>query len=110
MKEWNELCQDSNLCRDRIGREEFATKKCQLLLQTTNVEGSGIMYDNNNITAACSIACKYIDEPRWRWNVINSKEAIFPDGTLCHMEHGEKFYCQNGLCKPVKSIELESEK
>lgn len=99
VKHWTELCSDRDICLRRTSRKEFATAKCKALLRKSNVEGAARLYDSDNVASGCQIACKGVDEPRWKWRVVDHEEAKFPDGTLCHIEpEGVKFYCQNGNC------------
>lgn len=103
------LCDDRRICSTRQTVMEFGSQKCKEFSQKIpQVDASGFglqaSYDNLKLWMACAIFCKRKNStayftPRVELNELGVS-GYFPDGTFCHREGKENFYCIQHHCLP----------
>ncbi|XP_012221050.2 A disintegrin and metalloproteinase with thrombospondin motifs adt-2-like isoform X1 [Linepithema humile] len=112
------LCNDSMLCNEsRMTISEYTAVKCNQfisIVKRTNstkwiVElesGPGVQVLHNVAEPwkACSIHCRKKNSsifftPRYKMLGFNM-DPYFPDGTWCHNEDGQDYYCRQHYCLP----------
>ncbi|XP_034939046.1 A disintegrin and metalloproteinase with thrombospondin motifs adt-2-like [Chelonus insularis] len=103
------LCQDDKLCKKRITAEEYATMKCQEFsekIPELDKSGLGLQapHEMERPWMGCAIFCKRVDiasyyTPRIELNDLGI-DPYFPDGTWCHRENGEDYFCLQHHCLP----------
>lgn len=106
------LCDDKNVCSKRKSVMDYGTQKCKEFsrkVDTVDVTSFGLQasYDNLRLWMPCAIFCQRKNTnsyftPRVELNDLGIN-PYFPDGTLCHQEGKEKFYCIQHHCLPEVS-------
>uniref|UniRef100_A0A1B0EVJ6 Putativedisintegrin and metalloproteinase with thrombospondin motifs 16 n=1 Tax=Lutzomyia longipalpis TaxID=7200 RepID=A0A1B0EVJ6_LUTLO len=104
-----DLCSDDHLCRRRRTIEDFATAKCKEFsrkLPELDKKAPGMQapHEPGRLWMGCAIFCKRTDTgayytPRLELNDL-AIDPYFPDGTWCHREGGEDFFCRQHHCLP----------
>nr|XP_012217909.1 PREDICTED: A disintegrin and metalloproteinase with thrombospondin motifs 7-like [Linepithema humile] len=106
------LCDDSLLCSEkRIAIAEFTTIKCtefsDIMSELKSEPGWQGSYYNDRSWMACTIFCQRKNLPIYfpyyapRIEMIaNGVNPYFPDGTLCHTERNQNYYCRKHHCLP----------
>ena len=98
------LCEPSNeKCQEMVDITDMTSAMCQAwayILPFLNEDGVGRQLHQDNAKGSwlpCSVFCQtktgtwYSPRQELRRYYLS---ATLPDGTLCHEEKGEKFYCQ----------------
>lgn len=103
------LCNDDKLCKKRITIEEFAGIKCREFSEHLSVldkTGNGLQapHENERPWMGCAIFCRRRDiasyyTPRIELNDLGL-DPYYPDGTWCHNEDNQDYYCQQRHCLP----------
>ncbi|KAK0085812.1 hypothetical protein PV325_004374 [Microctonus aethiopoides] len=103
------LCEDEKLCKKRITVEEFGTMKCREFsehLPELDKNGMGLQapHEIERPWMACAIFCRRTDiasyyTPRIELNDLGL-DPYYPDGTWCHNEHNEDYFCLQHHCLP----------
>ncbi|XP_015597845.1 A disintegrin and metalloproteinase with thrombospondin motifs adt-1 [Cephus cinctus] len=104
------LCSDEKLCKaKRKSASEFATAKCSKFsekLPELDSKGSGLQapHETERPWMACAIFCRRKDggsyyTPRIELNDLGL-DPYFPDGTWCHTEEGQDYFCRQHHCLP----------
>lgn len=103
------LCRDEKLCKKRTGVEDFAAERCRTFsekLTELDPEGGGLQapHETARPWMGCAIFCKRIDiasyyTPRIELNDLGL-DPYFPDGTWCHNEDGQDYFCLRHHCLP----------
>lgn len=103
------LCDDDELCPQRKHVIDYAAKKCQeFSIKLPQLDGDGLglqaPHESNRLWMACAIFCRRKDTgsyytPRVDLNDIGLN-PYFPDGTWCHKEGSENYYCLHHHCLP----------
>ena len=105
-----QLCSDDKLCKQkRKSVTEFATEKCNLFsekLPELDGTGSGLQapHELERPWMACAIFCRRKDiasyyTPRIELNDLGL-DPYFPDGTWCHREESQDYFCREHHCLP----------
>lgn len=105
-----QLCKDEKLCkRKRKSVTDFATIKCGLFskkLPELDGKGSGLQapHEFGRPWMGCAIFCRRKDiasyyTPRIELNDLGL-DPYFPDGTWCHYEEGQHYFCRQHHCLP----------
>ncbi|KAI4500889.1 hypothetical protein M0802_004100 [Mischocyttarus mexicanus] len=105
-----QLCKDDTLCKKkRRTITEFATIKCtefSEVLPELDAKGRGLqaIHESERPWMACSIFCRRKDimsyyTPRIELNDLGL-DPYFPDGTWCHQEGGQNYFCRQHHCLP----------
>ena len=111
-----DLCDDSNICNIRTTIEEFSNTKCtkfSLILKKNHQNFDNIMklgwkasYNPKKPSEACTIFCLRVAFTSSRYispysELVNfGVNPYFPDGTWCHNENGQNYYCRQHYCLP----------
>ncbi|XP_076637483.1 ADAMTS metallopeptidase stall [Colletes latitarsis] len=104
------LCKDDRLCKKkRRSIDEFATLRCTEFserLPELDGNGGGLQapHEPERLWMACAIFCRRKDiasyyTPRVELNDLGL-DPYFPDGTWCHTEEGQNYFCQQHHCLP----------
>nr|XP_034177349.1 A disintegrin and metalloproteinase with thrombospondin motifs adt-2 [Osmia lignaria] len=104
------LCKDDRLCKkNRKSIVEFATLKCAEFserLPELDGKGGGLQapHEPERPWMACAIFCRRKDiasyyTPRVELNDLGL-DPYFPDGTWCHAEEGQNYFCRQHHCLP----------
>lgn len=103
------LCRDDVSCYIRRSAVDFASAKCTSFaehLPHLGSKGSGLQapHEHNRPWMACAIFCRTQESgsyytPRIELNDLGL-DPYFPDGTWCHRENGEDYYCRKHHCVP----------
>ncbi|XP_018405616.1 PREDICTED: A disintegrin and metalloproteinase with thrombospondin motifs 2 [Cyphomyrmex costatus] len=104
------LCKDERLCKKkRRTVDEFATLKCSLFGERLpkldgTAKGLQAAHEADKPWMACAIFCRRKDiaayyAPRVELNDIGL-DPYFPDGTWCHAEEGQDYFCRQHHCLP----------
>lgn len=103
------LCNDSSLCSTKKSIMDYGTQKCkEFSRKVHSIDSSGFglqaSYDNLRLWMPCVIFCKRKNTssyytPRLELNDLGI-DPYYPDGTLCHREQNENFYCIQHHCLP----------
>ncbi|XP_015439725.1 PREDICTED: A disintegrin and metalloproteinase with thrombospondin motifs 2 [Dufourea novaeangliae] len=104
------LCRDDKLCKKkRRSIVEFATLRCaEFSERLTELDGKGgglqAPHEPDRPWMACAIFCRRKDiasyyTPRVELNDLGL-DPYFPDGTWCHAEHGQNYFCRQHHCLP----------
>ncbi|XP_011860405.1 PREDICTED: A disintegrin and metalloproteinase with thrombospondin motifs 2 [Vollenhovia emeryi] len=104
------LCKDEKLCkRKRRTVEELATLKCALFAERLaaldgTAKGLQAAHEADRPWMACAIFCRRKDiaayyAPRLELNDLGL-DPYFPDGTWCHAEEGQRYFCRQHHCLP----------
>lgn len=104
------LCKDDKLCKKKrksIG--EFASFRCSEFserLPELDSKGGGVQapHEPERPWMACAIFCRRKDiasyyTPRVELNDLGL-DPYFPDGTWCHAEEGQNYFCRQHHCLP----------
>ncbi|XP_066594955.1 A disintegrin and metalloproteinase with thrombospondin motifs adt-2 [Prorops nasuta] len=111
-----QLCKDEILCNKRKMKkkrrqtaEEFATERCRVFsekLDELDEEGNGLQapHESERPWMACAIFCRRKDiasyyTPRLELNDLGL-DPYFPDGTWCHNEDDQDYFCRQHHCLP----------
>lgn len=109
------LCDSSTLCnwRLRITIQEYINQNCEIFASfVTNIQtyGKQMVYNSDKPWEACTIFCRTKPDednvtiyyaPFLELTYINKRYSPYlPDGTWCHTENGQNYYCRNHLCLP----------
>ncbi|XP_065209386.1 A disintegrin and metalloproteinase with thrombospondin motifs adt-1-like isoform X2 [Planococcus citri] len=110
-----QLCKDEKICKKtkRLNVVDYATFKCQefsKLLPILEPNGTGIQapYEEDRLWTACAIFCKRKSSdtfysPRLDLNDMKV-DPYFPDGTWCHTNGKQAYYCLQHLCLPDNDL------
>ncbi|KRT81540.1 Peptidase, partial [Oryctes borbonicus] len=104
------LCKDSKICKfnKRKTAIEYASEKCRdfaKMLPELDSKGAGLQspHEYNRLWMGCAIFCRSQEgsyyTPRIELNDLGV-DPYFPDGTWCHHENGQDYYCNNHHCLP----------
>nr|XP_003707422.2 PREDICTED: A disintegrin and metalloproteinase with thrombospondin motifs 2 [Megachile rotundata] len=104
------LCDDNRLCKKkRKSANEFASLKCTEFserLPDLDGKGGGLQapHEPERPWMACAIFCRRKDiasyyTPRVELNDLGL-DPYFPDGTWCHTEQGQNYFCRQHHCLP----------
>ena len=103
------LCNDNKICKSRVDVFEYATQKCQefstkLPDLDDNAQGLQAPHEDTRMWMGCSIFCRRKGSgsfytPRVELNDLGVN-PYFPDGTWCHKEENENYYCVQHHCLP----------
>lgn len=103
------LCDDKKVCQSRRSVSDYGTQKCKEFSRkvgTIDAEGVGLQasHESLRVWMSCAIFCKRKNTnsyftPRVELNELGVN-PYYPDGTLCHQEGNEKFYCIHHHCLP----------
>ncbi|XP_012522620.3 A disintegrin and metalloproteinase with thrombospondin motifs 3-like, partial [Monomorium pharaonis] len=104
------LCKDEKLCKKkRRTIDEFATLKCGLFGKRLSkldgtAKGLQVPHEANRPWIACTIFCRRKDiaayyTPRIELNDLGLN-PYFPDGTWCHTEEDQEYFCRQHHCLP----------
>lgn len=104
------LCRDDKLCKKkRRTVNEFATLRCVEFserLPELDGQGGGLQapHETERPWMACTIFCRRKDiasyyTPRVELNDLGL-DPYFPDGTWCHAEEGQNYFCRQHHCLP----------
>lgn len=103
------LCDDSYMCSKRKSVTDYGTEKCEEFSQKLDIVDSSSLglqasYDNLRLWMPCAIFCKRKNTnsyftPRAELHELGLN-PYFPDGTLCHREGKENFFCIQNHCLP----------
>lgn len=104
------LCKDDKLCKKkRKSAGAFATTRCSKFserLPELDSKGSGLQapHEPERPWMACAIFCRRKDggsyyTPRIELNDLGL-DPYFPDGTWCHVEEGQDYFCRQHHCLP----------
>jgi len=107
-EKWVELCDDSHLCgtrscaSQRTSRTQAATSICEkqsryLPGRAGNTIGKPARYSPDRPWQACTVYCRKGKSGKW----TPSRGAQFPDGTWCHNDGAQDFFCRNHVCLPT---------
>ncbi|KAK2583028.1 hypothetical protein KPH14_009070 [Odynerus spinipes] len=107
-----QLCKDEKLCKKkqkRITNTDFATARCtefSEVLPELDEKGRGLqaIHEPDRPWIACAIFCRRKDimsyyTPRVELNDLGL-DPYFPDGTWCHEEGGQNYFCRQHHCLP----------
>ncbi|XP_011647364.1 A disintegrin and metalloproteinase with thrombospondin motifs adt-2 [Pogonomyrmex barbatus] len=104
------LCKDEKLCKKkRRTIQDFATLKCRLFGERLpkldgTARGLQATHEIDKPWMACTIFCRRKDiaayyAPRVELNDLGL-DPYFPDGTWCHAEEGQDYFCRQHHCLP----------
>ncbi|XP_054010643.1 A disintegrin and metalloproteinase with thrombospondin motifs adt-2 [Hylaeus anthracinus] len=104
------LCRDDRLCKKkRRSINEFATLRCKEFserLPELDGKGGGLqaLHEPERPWMSCAIFCRRKDiasyyTPRVELNDLGL-DPYFPDGTWCHAEEGQNYFCRQHHCLP----------
>ncbi|XP_012228906.2 A disintegrin and metalloproteinase with thrombospondin motifs adt-2-like isoform X1 [Linepithema humile] len=102
------LCDDSLLCfGKRKTIDLFTTIKCtkfKLANLAITESGKQYSYDAEKPWIACTVYCTHKESSDYytpRQEMLNFRvDPYFPDGTWCHEENGQNYYCRQHYCLP----------
>ncbi|XP_067208711.1 A disintegrin and metalloproteinase with thrombospondin motifs 7-like [Linepithema humile] len=103
------LCNDSLLCRQkRKTIVEFTTTKCtefnRVIYELERKPGWQAPHEVDKPWVACTIHCVREDYPTYYAPHLEMLDhginPYFPDGTWCHKENDEDYYCRQHHCLP----------
>jgi len=112
-----DLCDVSSLCTEkRKTIKSFTAIKCKEINQMVKrikldlpkaEPGWQVPHDVNNPWVACSIYCRGRNVFGQAFYYAPRREALsfgidpsFPDGTWCHKQNGQNYYCRQHNCLP----------
>ena len=115
-----DLCDDSRICKNRRTIEEFTNTKCtefskilknineMYLHELKKKPGLQVPYNNKKPWTACTIFCEQKHIPNISSRFYSPYEELlnihgdpyFPDGTWCHYQDGQNYYCRHHYCLP----------
>ncbi|XP_067208706.1 A disintegrin and metalloproteinase with thrombospondin motifs 7-like [Linepithema humile] len=105
------LCDDSSLCNERRKTiAEFTTMKCtefsRTIFELETKPGWQASHEVDKPWIACTIHCVQKKHPIYytlnlRFKMLDyGINPYFPDGTWCHKENDEDYYCRQHYCLP----------
>lgn len=107
------LCDDEEICGNNryLTPSDFATIKCRQfseLIPELDGSAAGIqaLYEENRLWVSCAIFCRRKDfpvyySPRLDLNDLGrTHDSYFPDGTFCHNDGKQNYYCLHHHCLP----------
>lgn len=107
------LCDDDRICgvNRYLSAGNYATVKCiefSELIPQIDAQEKGIqaMHEAERLWVSCAIFCRRRDvrvyySPRLELNDLGSRHsAYFPDGTFCHNDGVQNYYCLHNHCLP----------
>lgn len=110
------LCDDRRICPTRKSVMTYGTEMCKKFssrVSSVDPDGVGLQasYDNLRLWMPCAIYCKRTNSssyftPREELNDLGIN-PYFPDGTFCHREAKENFYCVQHHCLPEVRLSRE---
>ncbi|KAL4716069.1 hypothetical protein ACJJTC_002834 [Scirpophaga incertulas] len=105
------LCDDTKVCgkKNRISAGELAGRKCAeyaALLPVLDARGGGLQapHDPTRMWMGCAVFCRRVSgggfyAPRVELNAVGL-DPYFPDGTWCHHDGAQDYYCLQHHCLP----------
>ncbi|CAB3240453.1 unnamed protein product [Arctia plantaginis] len=108
------LCDDTKVCnkKSRVNANEMASRKCAeyaSLLPELDARGGGLQapHDPTRMWMGCAVFCRRASgggfyAPRVELNDAR-KDPYFPDGTWCHNDGEQDYYCLQHHCLPEAS-------
>ncbi|KAJ8736459.1 hypothetical protein PYW08_007115 [Mythimna loreyi] len=105
------LCDDTKVCgkKTRVASSELAARKCAeyaALLPELDPRGGGLQapHDPTRMWMGCAVFCRRASgggfyAPRVELNDAG-KDPYFPDGTWCHNDGNQDYYCLQHHCLP----------
>jgi len=106
------LCDDKKLCAKRKSIIDYGTEKCKAFsekIPQLDPEAAGLQapHDSLRLWMGCAVFCRHkasrsYYSPRFELNQLRIN-PYFPDGTLCHRQDNENFYCLQHHCLPEVS-------
>ncbi|KAG1706971.1 A disintegrin and metalloproteinase with thrombospondin motifs adt-2 [Nymphon striatum] len=105
------FCDDSKLCKSRQTPAAYATKQCAAFkkyIEKLTPVGTQIPYSKTRPSYfSCAIACK-LNTGAWYTPMVELNDmpgisTFFPDGSWCHNDGSQNYYCQNNDCLPENS-------
>ena len=112
-----DLCDDTNICLKKKSIMDYGTQKCkEFSYKVNSIDSTGFglqsSYDSLRLWMPCAIFCKRKNTssyftPRIELNELGIN-PYYPDGTLCHREESENFYCIQHHCLPEVMITVTS--
>lgn len=107
------ICDDRSMCSSRKTVQDYGTQKCKEFsrkLPIVDPNGFGLQasYDNLRLWMPCAIFCRRSNTtsyftPRVELNDLGLN-PYYPDGTFCHKEGKENYYCIQHHCLPEVSF------
>lgn len=107
------LCDDRQICKKRELVIDYGTRKCNEFsrnIYEIDPTGQGLQasYDRSRLWMPCAIFCKRKNTtsyytPRVELHKLRI-DPYFPDGTICHQDETENFYCIHHHCLPEVRI------
>lgn len=105
------LCDDKRICGNNryLTTGNYATMKCREFSELIpDVDGAGIQakHELERLWVSCSIFCRRKDisvyySPRLDLNDLGkTHDSYFPDGTHCHNDGTQDYYCLHHHCLP----------
>jgi len=106
-EKWVELCDDSHLCgtrscnSQRTSRSQAANYLCEKQSRYLpglpgKIIGKPARHSPDRPWQACTVYCRKGDSEKW----MSPRGAEFPDGTWCHNDGAQDFFCRNHVCLP----------
>ncbi|XP_013134598.1 PREDICTED: A disintegrin and metalloproteinase with thrombospondin motifs 7-like [Papilio polytes] len=105
------LCDDTKVCgkKRRVSANEYAARRCgeyAARLPALDARGGGLQapHDQSRMWMGCAIFCRRAAgggfyAPRVELNAAGL-DPYFPDGTWCHNDGGNDYFCQQHHCLP----------
>ncbi|XP_026731681.1 A disintegrin and metalloproteinase with thrombospondin motifs adt-2-like [Trichoplusia ni] len=105
------LCNDTKVCgkKTRVAASELASRKCSefaSLIPELDARGGGLQapHDSTRMWMGCAVFCRRVSgggfyAPRVELNDVG-KDPYFPDGTWCHNDGNQDYYCLQHHCLP----------
>lgn len=105
------LCDDLKVCgkKSRVSANELAARKCaeySTLLPELDARGGGLQapHDPTRMWMGCAVFCRRSSgggfyAPRVELNDVG-RDPYFPDGTWCHNDGNQDYYCLQHHCLP----------
>lgn len=116
------LCDDSTICTgDRETISEFTRMKCFQFIKNVRINvklkkwaGAQAAHDVKQPWKACTVHCKrqnsdILYDPRLEM-ISYGIDPYLPDGTWCHNENGQDYYCRQHYCLPENYSQITLEK
>ncbi|XP_050042264.2 A disintegrin and metalloproteinase with thrombospondin motifs 7-like [Dermacentor andersoni] len=98
------LCDDSKICQHRENPVVYASRKCaewKTLVRDLSSKGAQVRHNPTRPWQACAVYCKITNGPWYtpRTELNDLSGSFFPDGTWCHSDGRQDYYCQNHVCQ-----------
>ncbi|KPI94766.1 A disintegrin and metalloproteinase with thrombospondin motifs 3 [Papilio xuthus] len=109
------LCDDTKVCgkKRRVSANEYAARRCAeyaARLPALDARGGGLQapHDQSRMWMGCAIFCRRAAgggfyAPRVELNAAGL-DPYFPDGTWCHNDGSNDYFCQQHHCLPEVSV------